>query len=139
MAVRDFLPRRDHPTRQAARGPRICGSSRATVGRQWRFARAWLAERLSKDLGRSEPHGTISSALHRDDFSRRGMAVSRDATQLPFEIEGRHILLIDDVLYTGRTIRAALDSLRDLGRPQVAKGCAYLDRLRSLGRAGASS
>jgi pyrimidine operon attenuation protein/uracil phosphoribosyltransferase len=89
---------------------------------------AWLAERLSKDLGRSEPHGTISSALHRDDFSRRGMAVSRDATQLPFEIEGRHILLIDDVLYTGRTTRAVINELFDFGRPASVTLVVLVDR-----------
>lgn len=89
---------------------------------------AWLAERLSKDLGRTEPHGTISSALHRDDFSRRGMAVSRDATQLPFEIEGRHILLIDDVLYTGRTTRAVINELFDFGRPASVTLVVLVDR-----------
>ncbi|HET6789530.1 MAG TPA: bifunctional pyr operon transcriptional regulator/uracil phosphoribosyltransferase PyrR [Aquabacterium sp.] len=89
---------------------------------------AWLAERLSRDLGRTEPHGCISSALHRDDFSRRGMAVSRDATQLPFEIEGRHILLIDDVLYTGRTTRAVINELFDYGRPASVTLVVLVDR-----------
>jgi len=89
---------------------------------------AWLAERLSRDLGRSEPHGCISSALHRDDFSRRGMAVSREATQLPFEIEGRHILLVDDVLYTGRTTRAVINELFDYGRPASVTLVVLVDR-----------
>ena len=89
---------------------------------------AWLAERLSRDLGRTEPHGGISSSLHRDDFSRRGMAISRDATNLPFEIEGRHIMLIDDVLYTGRTVRAVVNELFDFGRPASVSLVVLVDR-----------
>ena len=89
---------------------------------------AWLAERLSRDLGRTEAHGCISSALHRDDFSRRGMAVSRDATHLPFEIEGRHIMLVDDVLYTGRTTRAVINELFDYGRPASIQLAVLADR-----------
>jgi pyrimidine operon attenuation protein / uracil phosphoribosyltransferase len=88
----------------------------------------WLAERLSQDLGRTEPHGCISSALHRDDFSRRGMAMAREATHLPFEIEGRHILLIDDVLYTGRTTRAVINELFDYGRPASVTLAVLVDR-----------
>ncbi|HEX7435802.1 MAG TPA: phosphoribosyltransferase family protein, partial [Caldimonas sp.] len=67
---------------------------------------AWLAERLQRDLKLPGEHGVITSALHRDDFSSRGLAASTDHTRLPFEVEGRHIVLVDDVLYTGRTIRA---------------------------------
>jgi pyrimidine operon attenuation protein/uracil phosphoribosyltransferase len=89
---------------------------------------AWLAERLSQDLCRTEPVGQISSALHRDDFSRRGMAVSREATQLPFEIEGRHVLLVDDVLYTGRTTRAVINELFDYGRPASVTLVVLVDR-----------
>lgn len=89
---------------------------------------AWLAERLRQDLGRSESHGVISSALHRDDFSSRGMAATTDATHLPFSVEGRHILLIDDVLYTGRTIRAAINELFDFGRPASVALAVLVDR-----------
>ena len=89
---------------------------------------AWLAERLSRDLARTEAHGCISSSLHRDDFSRRGMAMSRDATHLPFEIEGRDILLIDDVLYTGRTTRAVINELFDFGRPASVTLAVLVDR-----------
>jgi pyrimidine operon attenuation protein/uracil phosphoribosyltransferase len=78
---------------------------------------AWLAERLQADLGLPGAHGVISSTLHRDDFGARGLASTADATQLPFDIDGRHILLIDDVLYTGRTIRAVINELFDYGRP----------------------
>jgi pyrimidine operon attenuation protein/uracil phosphoribosyltransferase len=89
---------------------------------------AWLAERLSQDLGRTEPVGQISSALHRDDFSRRGMAVSREGTHLPFEIEGRHVMLVDDVLYTGRTTRAVINELFDYGRPASVTLVVLVDR-----------
>jgi pyrimidine operon attenuation protein/uracil phosphoribosyltransferase len=89
---------------------------------------AWLAERLQRDLGLPGPHGVISSALHRDDFGSRGLAVTTDATALPFEIEGRHILLIDDVLYTGRTTRAVINELFDFGRPASVMLAALVDR-----------
>ena len=77
---------------------------------------AWLAERLQADLGLTGRHGVISSTLHRDDFGSRGLAGAAP-TELPFAIEGRHIVLIDDVLYTGRTIRAVVNELYDFGRP----------------------
>ena len=89
---------------------------------------AWLAERLQADLGLSGAHGVISSTLHRDDFSARGLASGTDATQLPFDIDGRHILLIDDVLYTGRTIRAVLNELFDFGRPASVTLAVLVDR-----------
>ena len=78
---------------------------------------AWLAERLHADLGLPVSHGVISSTLHRDDFGSRGLAAGTDPTQLPFAIDGSHIVLIDDVLYTGRTIRAVINELFDFGRP----------------------
>jgi pyrimidine operon attenuation protein/uracil phosphoribosyltransferase len=78
---------------------------------------AWLAERLQRDLQLPGTHGVISSALHRDDFGSRGLTAGADHTRLPFEVEGRAIVLIDDVLYTGRTIRAAINELYDFGRP----------------------
>ena len=89
---------------------------------------AWLAERLHADLGRPGAAGVISSTLHRDDFSARGMASGTDATRLPFAIEGSHILLIDDVLYTGRTIRAVINELYDFGRPARVDLAVLVDR-----------
>ncbi|WP_077034191.1 bifunctional pyr operon transcriptional regulator/uracil phosphoribosyltransferase PyrR [Pelomonas sp. KK5] len=89
---------------------------------------AWLAERLHKDLGLSEGHGVISSSLHRDDFGSRGMSASADHTKLPFEVEGRPILLIDDVLYTGRTTRAVINELFDFGRPASVTLAVLVDR-----------
>jgi pyrimidine operon attenuation protein/uracil phosphoribosyltransferase len=89
---------------------------------------AWLAERLQRDCGLAGDPGVISSTLHRDDFSRRGLASGAGHTKLPFEIEGRHIVLIDDVLYTGRTIRAAINELYDFGRPASVALAVLVDR-----------
>ncbi len=89
---------------------------------------AWLAERLQHDLGRPGSHGVISSTLHRDDFSERGLASGTGVTNLPFSIEGSHIVLIDDVLYTGRTIRAVVNELFDFGRPASVTLAVLVDR-----------
>ena len=89
---------------------------------------AWLAERLQRDLQWPGEHGVITSALHRDDFSSRGLAASADHTRLPFEVEGRHIVLVDDVLYTGRTIRAVINELYDFGRPASVTLVVLVDR-----------
>ena len=89
---------------------------------------AWLAERLQRDLQRPGEHGVISSTLHRDDFSSRGLAAGVDATRLPFDVEGRPVLLIDDVLYTGRTIRAVINELYDFGRPASVTLAVLVDR-----------
>ena len=89
---------------------------------------AWLAERLQRDLGLPGAHGVISSTLHRDDFSARGLASGTDATNLPFAIDGRHILLVDDVFYTGRTIRAVVNELFDFGRPASVMLAVLVDR-----------
>ena len=89
---------------------------------------AWLAERLQRDLTLPGEHGVITSALHRDDFSSRGLAASAEPTRLPFEIEGCHIVLVDDVLYTGRTIRAVINELYDFGRPASVTLVVLVDR-----------
>ena len=89
---------------------------------------AWLAERLQKDLKLAGEHGVISSALHRDDFGSRGLTGGVDPTKLPFEVEGRHILLIDDVLFTGRTTRAVVNELFDFGRPASVLLAVLVDR-----------
>ncbi|MCK6431508.1 MAG: bifunctional pyr operon transcriptional regulator/uracil phosphoribosyltransferase PyrR [Burkholderiaceae bacterium] len=89
---------------------------------------AWLAERLQADLGRPGRAGVISSALHRDDFGERGLSASTDATRLPYAVDGAHLLLLDDVLYTGRTIRAVLNELFDFGRPASVMLAVLVDR-----------
>ena len=89
---------------------------------------AWLAERLQRDLGLAGDAGVISSTLHRDDYARRGLASGADRTRLPFEVEGRRIVLVDDVLYTGRTIRAVVNELYDFGRPASVVLAVLVDR-----------
>jgi pyrimidine operon attenuation protein/uracil phosphoribosyltransferase len=88
---------------------------------------AWLAERLQRDLALPGRHGVISSTLHRDDYGSRGLAGS-DSTSLPFDINGAHIVLVDDVLYTGRTIRAVVNELFDFGRPASVQLAVLVDR-----------
>lgn len=88
---------------------------------------AWLAQRLQKDLGLAGEAGIISSSMHRDDFSQRGLASSAQ-TVLPFDVNGAHLIMVDDVLYTGRTLRAVLNELFDYGRPASVKLVVLVDR-----------
>lgn len=88
---------------------------------------AWLAERLQRDLRLPGQAGVISSAMHRDDFAQRGLANAAQ-TDLPFDVNGAHIVLLDDVLYTGRTIRAVLNELFDYGRPASVQLAVLVDR-----------
>ena len=88
---------------------------------------AWLAERLQRDLKLPGQAGTISSAMHRDDFAQRGLS-SGGQTVLPFDVNGAHILVLDDVLYTGRTLRAVINELFDYGRPASVKLAVLVDR-----------
>lgn len=89
---------------------------------------AWLAERLHKDLGLPGKGGVISSSMHRDDFAKRGLSGAGQQTQLDFDVDDAHIILLDDVLYTGRTIRAVLNELFDYGRPGSVKLAVLVDR-----------
>jgi len=89
---------------------------------------AWLAQRLQKDLGLDGEAGVISSAMHRDDFAQRGLSGAGQQTQLGFDVNDAHIILLDDVLYTGRTIRAVLNELFDYGRPASVKLAVLVDR-----------
>lgn len=88
---------------------------------------AWLSERLHSDLGLKGETGTLSSSMHRDDFSKRGLA-SSGQTLLPFDVNGAHLVVVDDVLYTGRTLRAVLNELFDYGRPASVKLVVLVDR-----------
>lgn len=88
---------------------------------------AWLAERLQLDLNLPGKTGTLSSSMHRDDFSRRGLA-SSGQTLLPFDVNGAHLVVVDDVLYTGRTLRAVINELFDYGRPASVKLVVLVDR-----------
>ena len=87
----------------------------------------WLAERLQADLKLPGKTGTLSSSMHRDDFAKRGLATGSQ-TQLPFDVNGAHLIVVDDVLYTGRTIRAVINELFDYGRPASVKLAVLVDR-----------
>ncbi|MED5390003.1 MAG: bifunctional pyr operon transcriptional regulator/uracil phosphoribosyltransferase PyrR [Pseudomonadota bacterium] len=78
---------------------------------------AWVAQALNDKLPKPLPLGTLNPAFYRDDFDTRGLKRTVTPSKLPFEVEGQHILLVDDVLMTGRTIRAAMNELFDFGRP----------------------
>jgi len=92
---------------------------------------AWIAERLAKDLN-LQHFGVINVAFHRDDYAEKGITALRTAdtmpTQLPFDVNGANIILIDDVLLTGRTVRAALNELFDFGRPAQVELMVLADR-----------
>lgn len=94
---------------------------------------AWVAERLAKDLGLSS-YGVINVSFHRDDYAEKGVKAFNSAegmsTKLPFDVEGTHIILVDDVLDTGRTVRAALNELFDYGRPAKVDLAILADRHR---------
>lgn len=77
----------------------------------------WIARQLHRKLGIEEPLGVLDISFYRDDFTRIGMNPEVKPSELPFTIDGRHIILVDDVLHTGRTIRAAMNELFDYGRP----------------------
>jgi len=79
---------------------------------------AWLAERLHRSLGLEEPMGLLDISFYRDDFTRIGINPQVKTSDLPVDIDDRHILLVDDVLHTGRTTRAAMNVLFDYGRPR---------------------
>ena len=87
----------------------------------------WLAERLQADLKLPGKTGTLSSSMHRDDFAKRGLS-SSSQTQLPFDVNGAHLVVVDDVLYTGRTLRAVINELFDYGRPASVKLVVLVDR-----------
>ena len=78
---------------------------------------AWLAERLHAMLALAEPLGLMDIAFYRDDYHAQGLHHDPKRTRIPFDVNGRDLLLVDDVLYTGRTVRAAMNELFDYGRP----------------------
>lgn len=89
---------------------------------------AWLAEKLQQKLGNNIPLGTLDISFYRDDFSRIGLHPQIKPSSIPFDVEGRHIVLVDDVLYTGRTVRAAMNELFDYGRPAKITLAVLVDR-----------
>lgn len=99
---------RSHLRENGINDPRLVGIHSGGV---------WLAEHLRTALGLTEPIGTLDISFYRDDFTRVGMNPTVRPSRIPWDIEGRDLILVDDVLYTGRTIRAALNELFDYGRP----------------------
>jgi pyrimidine operon attenuation protein/uracil phosphoribosyltransferase len=112
--------------RELLRGVRqLCAAQTRLVGIT--SGGAWLAQRLHADMKLDGAPGVISSILHRDDYSRRGLA-SGGQTVLPFDVNGAEILILDDVLYTGRTLRAVINELFDFGRPACVRLAVLVDR-----------
>ena len=88
----------------------------------------WVAQRLHSALGLTQPVGTIDISFYRDDYRKSGLRAGVKPSDIPFPVEDDDIVLVDDVLYTGRTIRAAMNELFDYGRPRSIKLAALLDR-----------
>ncbi|WEN40969.1 Bifunctional protein PyrR [Thauera sp. GDN1] len=88
----------------------------------------WLAERLHRELGIAQPLGAIDVSFYRDDYGSKGLHARPQRTEIPFDVDGAHVILVDDVLYTGRTTRAALNELFDFGRPGVVELAVLVDR-----------
>jgi pyrimidine operon attenuation protein/uracil phosphoribosyltransferase len=89
---------------------------------------AWLAERLAADLGLQNRLGFIDVSFYRDDYAKKGLHPDVKPTRIDFAVDGAAIVLVDDVLYTGRTVRAAINVLFDYGRPQRIMLAALADR-----------
>ena len=89
---------------------------------------AWIAERLAQTIPGDHSVGYIDVSFYRDDFSRKGLKPEVKRTSLPFDVEGATIVLVDDVLYTGRSVRAAINELFDYGRPARIELAVLVDR-----------
>jgi pyrimidine operon attenuation protein/uracil phosphoribosyltransferase len=89
---------------------------------------AWLAERLHKMLHMKNPLGLMDIAFYRDDYAARGLHHDPKRTKIPFDVNGAELLLVDDVLYSGRTVRAAMNELFDYGRPASISLVVLADR-----------
>jgi pyrimidine operon attenuation protein/uracil phosphoribosyltransferase len=89
---------------------------------------AWLAERLHQLLEMKSPLGLMDIAFYRDDYAARGLKHDPKRTKIPFDVNGSELLLVDDVLYSGRTVRAAMNELFDYGRPQSVSLVVLADR-----------
>ncbi|MBI1907011.1 MAG: bifunctional pyr operon transcriptional regulator/uracil phosphoribosyltransferase PyrR [Rhodocyclales bacterium] len=88
----------------------------------------WLAERLHTALGITQPLGAIDVSYYRDDFGSKGLHAQTRRTDIPFRVEGADVIIVDDVLYTGRTTRAAVNELFDFGRPARVDLAVLIDR-----------
>src|SRR5690606_16183169 len=84
--------------------------------------------RLHRELGVAQPLGVLDISFYRDDFDQTGLSRNVKPSHIPFDVQGRRLLLVDDVLYTGRTVRAALNELFDYGRPALVELAVLVDR-----------
>ena len=107
-----------HLGRHGIREPRFIGIRTGGV---------WVAQALLETLGSSEPLGILDVSFYRDDFTRNGLNPQVQPSDLPFEVEDQHLVLIDDVLMSGRTVRAAMNELFDYGRPASVTLVCLLD------------
>lgn len=98
-------------------GPAVADSTHPVHMVGIRTGGVWVAGKLHAELGIPSPLGALNINFYRDDFTRIGMHPTVSPSDLPFAVDGAHVILVDDVLYTGRTIRAALNELFDFGRP----------------------
>lgn len=89
---------------------------------------AWLAERLPTLIPGDHPVGFIDVSFYRDDYSSKGLKGTGRRTSIPFDVNGATIVLVDDVLYTGRSVRAAINELFDFGRPGRIELAVLVDR-----------
>lgn len=88
----------------------------------------WVARRLHEALALADPLGELDINFYRDDFTRIGLHPQVAPSNLPFGVDGRHVVLVDDVLHTGRTVRAALNEIFDYGRPASVLLAALVER-----------
>jgi pyrimidine operon attenuation protein/uracil phosphoribosyltransferase len=102
------------------------GAETALVG--IRTGGVWVAQRLHQALGLKLPLGTIDVAFYRDDYKKKGLSAGVRPSDIRFPVEDAQIILVDDVLYTGRTIRAAINEIFDYGRPTFIRLAALVDR-----------
>ena len=112
----------------APKGEGAAGSAEAPAFIGIHTGGAWLAARLHAELGLSSPLGFLSSAFYRDDVQARGLSMRMQPTRIDFDVNGRDIVLVDDILHTGRTIRAALNEIFDYGRPARVRLAVLIDR-----------
>ena len=90
-----------------------------------------LVNRLNEMIGKKVTSGFLDTTFHRDDFRRREEPIQANKTDIPFLIEGKKVVLVDDVLFTGRSVRAALDAMTSFGRPAKVELLILVDRLYS--------
>src|SRR5258706_15412021 len=121
------LPEAEKLCEQLARELKpLVGPNRGMVGLY--TGGAWLAERLHKQLAIEKPLGLMDIAFYRDDYAARGLKHDPKRTKIPFDVNGCELLLVDDVLYSGRTVRAAMNELFDYGRPESISLVVLADR-----------